>query len=159
MADIVSDGRTRVSWVTTIANIAAPTVAELNAGILLHDTLTSDGLIGFSPETATVPTTSLASTFNTSRNGRTSFTGTMFRLKKQDGTDTIFTTLIKDAAGYAVVRRSVLATTAWTIADKVQVYPAVCGEVSFVDVEENTLERYEVPLNVTAAPNQRAVVA
>lgn len=159
MADIVSDGRTRVYWVTTIANIAAPTVAELNAGISLHDTLTSDGLIGFQPETADVPTTSLASTFNTTRNGKTSFSGTMLRIKKQDATDTIFNTLIKDAAGYVVVRRSVLATATWTIADKCSVYPSVCGETAFVDFEENTLERYEVPIKITTAPNQRATVA
>lgn len=159
MADIVSDGRTRVSWVPTIANIAAPTTAELNAGTLLHDTLTADGLVGFQPETADVPTTSLASTFNTTRNGRTSFSGTLLRLKKQDGTDTIYNLLVKDTAGYVVIRRSVLATTAWAASDKVAVYPAVCGETAMVDPEENTLERYEVPIKITSSPNQRAVAA
>lgn len=159
MADIVSDGFTRVAWVLTIANIAAPTTSELGAGTLLQTTLTADGLIGFAPETADVPTTSLASTFNTSRNGRTSFSGTMFRLKKQDGTDTIFNLLVKDTAGFVVIRRSLAESTAWAATQKVQVYPAVCGEVAFVDVEENTLERYEVPIKITSAPNQRATVA
>ncbi|MFW3474417.1 hypothetical protein [Streptomyces microflavus] len=32
MADLISDGKTRVAWLATCANINAPTVAELNAG-------------------------------------------------------------------------------------------------------------------------------
>ena len=37
MPDIILDGKTRVAYVTTIASRTAPTVAELNAGTLLHD--------------------------------------------------------------------------------------------------------------------------
>jgi hypothetical protein len=36
MADIIVDGQTRVAYVPTIANIAAPTTTELNAGTLLQ---------------------------------------------------------------------------------------------------------------------------
>lgn len=159
MADIVADGRTRVSWVTTIANIAAPTTAELNAGMLLHSTLTADGLSGFRPEQTKVPSTALDSTSNTQRNGRVNFEGMMLRLKKQTGTDTIYNTLVKDVEGYVVIRNSSTASTAWAAGDKVRVYPVVCGETAWMDPEENTLERYEVPLAMTAQPNQRAVVA
>jgi hypothetical protein len=159
LPDIVSDGKTRVSWVTTISNIAAPTTTELNAGIQLQSTLTADGLAGFQPETAKVDTSSLASTFNTSVNGRTSFDGTMLRLKKQSGTDTIYDTLLRDVAGYVVIRTGIAETTAWTAAQKVRVYPALCGEVSHIDPEENSLERYEVPIAITSTPNLRATVA
>ncbi|AGL13881.1 hypothetical protein [Actinoplanes sp. N902-109] len=159
MADITADGRTRVAYVPTIASINAPTTTELNAGLLLQNTLTADGLAGFRPETADVDTTSMASTFNTTRNGRTSFSGTMLRLKKQDGTDTIFNTLTRDTAGYIVVRRSLLETTAWASAQPVEVYPIVCGDVARMDPEPNTVERYEIPLKVTSAPALRAAVA
>lgn len=159
MPDISADGKTRVSWVPTIANIAAPTTTELNAGMLLQSTLTADGLVGFRPETADVDTSSLASTFNTSVNGRTSFSGTMLRLKKQSGTDTIFTTLVRDAAGYVVIRRSIAETTAYASAQAVEVYPALCGEIARVDPEPNTVERYEIPIKVTATPNLRAAIA
>jgi hypothetical protein len=159
MPDITADGKTRVSWVPTIANINAPTTTELNAGMLLHSTLTADGLIGFKPETADVDTSALDSTFNTNVNGRTNFSGTMFRLKKQSGTDTIFTTLVRDTAGYVVIRRSVTASTAWASAQAIEVYPALCGEVARVDPEPNTVERYEVPIKVTASPSLRAAVA
>lgn len=159
MADIVADGRTRVAWVPTIANIAAPTTAELDAGMLLQSLLTADGLAGFQPETAKVDTSSLASTFNTARNGRTSFDSPMLTLKKQDSSDTAYTTLIRDATGYIVIRTSVTEGTAWTAGQDVRVYPVQCGEVQHVDVEENSLERYQVPLTVTSTPNLRAEVA
>lgn len=159
MADITADGKTRVYWVTTIANIAAPTTTELNAGISLQSTLTADGLMGLSPDTADVDTSSLASTFSTAVNGRTSFSGTGLRLKKQSGTDTIFTTLVRDTAGYLVVRRSISESTAWASSQACQVYPALCGEVKHLDPEPNTIERYEVPLKITATPNLRAAVA
>jgi hypothetical protein len=159
VADIAADGKTRVYWVTTIANIAAPTVAELNAGIALQSTLTADGLNGFNPDTADVDTSALDSTFNTTVNGRTSFSNTMLRLKKQSGTDTIFTTLTRDTAGYVVIRRSIASTTAFASAQGVEVYPALCGEVSRMDPAPNTVERYEIPLKITSTPNLRAAVA
>lgn len=159
MADITADGKTRVYWVTTVANINAPTTAELNAGIALQSTMTADGLNGFQPATADVDTSSLDSTFSTMVNGRTSFSNTSLRLKKQSGTDTIFTTLIRDTAGYVVIRRSVAASTAWTSAQGVEVYPALCAEVSRMDPEPNTVERYEIGIKITAAPALRSAVA
>lgn len=159
MADITADGRTRVYWVTSIANIAAPTATELNAGIDLTSTLTADGLSGLQPDTADVDTSSLASTFNTMVNGRSSFSNTRLRLKKQSGTDTIFTTLVRDTAGYLVIRRSITQATAWASAQGVEVYPALCGEVARMDPEPNTVERYEIPIKITSTPNLRAAVA
>lgn len=159
MADITADGKTRVYWVTTIANINAPTTSELNAGIALQSTLTADGLVGFKPDTADVDTSALDSTFNTMVNGRTSFSGTLLRLKRQSGTDTIFTTLTRDTAGYVVIRRSIASTTAWASTQGCEVYPALCGEVARVDVEPNTVERYEIPIKITSSPALRAAVA
>ncbi|MGC5019011.1 hypothetical protein [Micromonospora sp. DT47] len=159
MADIPVDGNTRVAWVPAISNKALPTTTELNAGLLLQSLVTADGLAGFEPETADVDTTSLASTFNTVTIGRDTFSGTMLRLKKQDGTDTAYNTLIRGAAGYIVIRRDVLETTAWTAAQKVEVYPVVCGQTKRLNPEANTVARYEVPTKITSAPELRAVVA
>jgi hypothetical protein len=148
-----------VYWVTTIASQNAPTTTELNAGIALQATLTADGLNGLQPTTEKVDTSALNSTFNTSVNGRTSFDNVSLRLKKQSGTDTIFTTLTRDTAGFLVIRRSIAETTAWASAQGVEVYPAVCGEVARMDPEPNTIERYEIPLNITLSPSLRAAVA
>jgi hypothetical protein len=164
MADIPADGNIRAYWVTSIASQNAPTATELNAGIDLTSTITADGLMGLQPDTADIDVSSLASTFNAVDNGRVSFSGTKLRLKKQTSTDTIFNTLTKGTAGFLVVRRSVAQATAWASAQGVEVYPAKCGETARVDFEPNSLERYEIPIKITAGaagtgPSLRAAVA
>lgn len=159
MADIVADGKTRVSWVPAIGNIASPTQAELNAGTQLQSLLTPDGLSGFQPDTAKVDTSSLASTFSTARNGRTSFDSPMLTLKKQDTSDTVYTTtLIRGATGFIAIRTSITESSAWANGQAVRIYPVECGEVQHVDIEANSLERYQVPLTITSSPNLRASV-
>jgi len=125
----------------------------------LQSTLTADGLNGFNPATADVDTSALDSTFTTNVNGRTSFSNVTLRLKKQLAGDTIFTTLVRDTAGFLVIRRSVASTTAWTSAQACEVYPALCEEVSRMDPAPNTVERYEIGLKITASPSLRAAVA
>jgi hypothetical protein len=164
MADVVADGKTRVYWVTTIATQNAPTTTELNAGIDLTSTLTADGLNGFQPDTAAVDVSSLASTFTANVNGRTSFSSTKLRLKKQASGDTIFTTLVRDTAGFVVIRRSITQSTAWASSQAIEVYPALIGEVARMDPEPNTVERYELPIMITGGtsgtgPSLRAAVA
>lgn len=159
MPDSVSDGRTRVYSVPSIANIAAPTVAELNAGVQLEGLLTPDGLIGFQPDTADVDNSALNSTFNTVIPGRASFSGTMLRLKKQTGTDTVYNALVLNFATNIVIRRDVASTTAWAASQAVEVYPSICGEVKNLDPAPNELHKYEVPIKISASPNLRATTA
>lgn len=159
MADIPLDGKVRVAYVPAIANIAAPTTTELNAGMLLQSTMTADGLGGFRPETADVDTSSLASTFNTVTLGRVSYSNMMLRLKKQDGTDTIWNTLTRGTTGFIVLRRYIDQATAWASTQKVQVYPVIFAIEADVDPEPNSLGRWESPIKLTSEPNLRAVVA
>lgn len=160
MADIVVDGTVKCSWLTTIADISAPTVAELNAGISLETTLMRDGgLSGFKAETADVENTKVAGTFDTVLPGMASFSNTMLRFAKQSGTDTIYDTLTRGTAGYVVIRRSIPRTTAWTAGQEVQVFPATCGQTSWMDAEKNTLDRYEIPTKLSDEPDLRATVA
>jgi hypothetical protein len=161
MADIIVDGMTRAYFVTTISNIAAPTVAELNAGTALQTTLVPSGLENFENTTASVDNTSLASQFDTTLPGKSSFGDTALLLKKQDGTDTVYNALTTPGTnGYVVIRDGVLSTTAWTIADKAEVYPVRTGRHSMVGRgEANTVLKYRVPVKITADPNLKAVVA
>jgi hypothetical protein len=159
VADFAVDGLTRVYWVTTIANIALPTVAELNAGTPLTSVLTQDGLNGFEPTTADVDTTGLNSTFDTKTIGRDSFSGTMLRLKKQTGTDTVYNLLIRGAVGYVAIRRDVVETVTWTIGQAVEIYPATCGQTKRLAPVSNQVTKYEVDTKITSAPNLRAAVA
>lgn len=160
MTDSPNDGRTKVWSVPSIVNIAAPTVAELNAGTSLECLITADGLIGFNPSTAEVDTSALCSEFDSKQPGRASFSGTMLRLKKQlPLPDTIYNTLIKNYATNIVIRRDVAVGTAWTVGDKVSVYPVACGEVNDLQPEANSIHKYEVPTPISVAPQLRATVA
>jgi hypothetical protein len=159
VADIPVDGKTRVAYVAAISNKAAPTTTELNLGMLLHSTMRADGLIGFEANTADVDTTSLASVFDTVTVGRDSFSGTMLRLKKQDGTDTIFNTLQKGVTGFIVVRRYLAHATAWTATQKINVYPIICGTERELPPESNTVAIWEIPTKIYDEPVLRAVAA
>lgn len=153
------DGKTKVYWVTTIANKAAPTTAELDAGTALDGIMTPDGMVGFQADTNEVDNSSFNSTFNSKQPGRANYSGTMLRFKKQTATDTVFDLLDRDTTGYVVVRRGSTASTAWAGSDKVEVYPATCGEVRLIDPEPDTMERYEVPIFISAEPSLRATVS
>lgn len=160
MADIPSDGNTRVFWVAAISNQSGPTVAELNAGLALQSLITADGLEGFEASTSDVDNTALNSTFDTLTIGRDKYSGTMLRLKKQTvGADTAFTTLVRGAAGYIVIRRDIAETTAWTTTQKCEVYPVVCGQTRRLKPEGNTLTRWEIDTKITSAPSLTATVS
>jgi hypothetical protein len=159
VADSLADGMTRVAYVPTISNNAAPTTTELNAGILLQSVITADGLVGFEANTAEVDTTALDSTFDTKTIGRDSFSGTMLRCKKQTGTDTAYDTLVRGVLGYIVVRRDIASTTAWASSQKVEVYPITIGQAKFLPPEANSVRKYEVPTMISAAATLRATIA
>jgi hypothetical protein len=157
VADALSDGNIRVYSVPSIASINAPTTAELNAGVDLTPFITPDGLVGFEPDTAAVDNAKLNSTFNTQQPGRASWSGTLLRMVRQTGTDTIHNTLVRGFATNIVVRRAgVPYTTAWAASQSVEVYPSTCGQRRKLAPEANAVERYEVPLFITSQPNDSA---
>lgn len=159
MVDSNTDGRTRVYSVPSIANIAAPTVAELNAGTDLSALITPDGLIGFEPDTGDVDNSKLNSTFDTKTPGRASFSGTMLRLCKQTGTDSVYNTMVYGYVTNIVIRRDLAASTAWAASQAVETYPSGCGEVRNLAPEPNSLHKYEVPIKISNQPNLRGTTA
>lgn len=158
-SDIPMDGMTRVFYVAAISNEAAPTTTELNAGINLTSLITKSGLKGFKAQTGDIDNSALDSTFDTVTIGRDKFSGTMLELKKQSGTDTAYDTLVRGTTGYIVIRRYVLNTTAWTAAQKCNVYPIVCGQTGEHDPEAETLGKYDVETKISSSPTLRATVA
>jgi hypothetical protein len=153
VADIPSDGNTRVAFVAAIANQNGPTVAELNAGILLQSTMTPDGLLGFEPKTSDVDNSALDSTFDTVTIGRDQFSGTMLRFKKQSGTDTIFATLTRGTTGFVVVRRDIASSTGWATGQIVEVYPVTCGRPRRLQPVRNELTKWESDVKISSAPS------
>lgn len=162
MADVVLDGYVRVSFVPTIATLAAPTVAELNAGTVLTSFLIPTGLEGFDPSQDSVDNTALDSTFNTMLPGRVNLQVMRLICKKQDGTDTIYNLLPPNTSGNIVIRANgVLTGTAWASSQgPLAIYPGKTGQDYRVGVgEQNSLERRAYPWFPSAQPNLRAVVA
>ena len=159
MADIIGDGKERWDWVPSISNIAAPTTAELNAGVRISQWMTKDGATGWSPEVADAPNSSIESTFDTAVNGRRTFSGPRLRFKKQSGSDTVYTTITPDATGYITRRKSLAAATAFASAQPIQVYPVMAGEAAWLDQEDNMPERFDIQFKITSQPSLRAAVA
>ena len=160
MADIVVDGRVKVSLVTTISNQASPTTSELNAGTSIEALLTPDGLIGFEPDTADVDVSALNSTFDTKAAGRASFSNTALRFKKQSGTDALYNAWPRDTAGYVVIRRDgSLATVAYASSQKVEVYPIITGETRNLPPAANEVQKWELPCKISVTPTIRATIA
>ena len=156
MADLLSDGMIRVEWLTTCANIAAPTVAERNAGLNLTPVMTPDGL-KTDASNANVDNSSLASTYDTTLVGRVKNANSV-KFKKQDAADTAATTLTFKANGFLLVRRNVATGTAPAIGDKCEVYPSQCG-VQNPGFGPNTIQTIEISLENSAQPNLLAVTA
>ncbi|MEV5347203.1 hypothetical protein [Streptomyces achromogenes] len=159
MADLISDGKTRVAWLSTVANINAPTVAELSAGADYTKRITPDGL-KTDPSTADVDTSSLASTYDTKTVGRVGM-DVELTFKRGDTVqdDAPFTTLKYGVSGFLVIRRGIPYTTAWATGQKVEVYPITCGEPQNSAPAANEVMKFVSPMKVTDAPATAATVA
>lgn len=157
MADIISDGLTRVSWVTTIANTAAPTTAELNAGVALESFITADGW-NASTSTDAVDNSALNSTQNTALPGRRS-DSIELTFKQQGKTAAPWTTFAGNPAGYLVRRSGVAATTAWAASQKVTVYTVSAGFRDEKAPAKNELEKFAVDFKVTGGTVDTATTA
>ncbi|NXY93501.1 hypothetical protein HYE82_03570 [Streptomyces sp. BR123] len=159
MSDLISDGKTKVVWASSIANLAAPTTTELNAGSDFTTRITPDGL-KLDPSTADVDTSSLASTFDTKTVGRVGFEVELtFKRGSTAGEDLPYTTLKYGVSGYLVVRRGIDYATAWASGQKCEVYPITCGEPANSSPAANEVMKFASPMMVTSSPQTAATVA
>jgi hypothetical protein len=157
MARYANDGMIRVDYVPTISNKAAPTTAELNAGTALSNFITKDGVNTPSNQN-NVANASIAETFDAEVPG--SFGGPVTLTGIRDNaTDTFWNLVVYNLAGYIVVRRGIAVATAWTAAQKVEVYPTQFHEPLPVPTASNEQSRFTVTCAVTSQPNLKATVA
>jgi hypothetical protein len=158
--DLTYDANVKVAWAATVADISAPTAAECTGATELSDDITPDGLaITFA--TAAVDNSALSSDFDTSEPGRSTPTLALtFKTLYSDGTSRpAATTLVKGAAGFLIVRRNKAVATAFAATDKVEVYPATCGQPSPAPVAKNEIQKASVDLFPSSSPDTLAVVA
>ncbi|MGW5126681.1 phage tail tube protein [Streptomyces sp. NPDC004069] len=164
MADLISDGKTKVAWATTISDITAPTETELATAKDWTERLTPDGL-QTDPTTAEVDTSSLASTYDTTRPGRTGYSVQLtFKRGEKTGSgsggntdDEPFRTLKYGVSGFLVIRRGLDYDIPFAEDDEVEVYPATCGEPQHVAPAANTVAKFISPMFVTSPPATSAI--
>lgn len=157
MSAYVHEGMTKVSWVPTITDVSAPTVAQLTAGTDITELLTKDGL-NISLSQNFVDNTSLAETFDSQLVGSWGGTASL-TIKRDNATDTAWDLFTYGETGYLVVRRGEDYAGAFAAADKVEVYPAQAGEPVPNATAANAQATATVGMAITAQPDLHAVVA
>jgi hypothetical protein len=154
-ADLLGDGNVKATFVLTIANVSAPTAAELNAGVDLQEYITKDGL-GIAPEQAAVDNTALASRDETEDAGTVKYSIELTVKRKDEAAEDIgWNTLTDRTLGYLVVRRNLPHETAYAAGQRVEVYPVRCGRPNMQPPELNAAQRFMSKLfnHTTADPD------
>lgn len=160
MAHFVHDEHTYVVWATSVASIAAITVAEANAGANLSTYLPADGLKRGAKEVR-VGNEDITSRHDHEFIGSYSESIELTLLEDDgSGSDLALTTFQAGYVnGFLCVRRKLLYTTAPAIGQKWEVYPAQSGPVKLMDTARNARVTIGVAIAVTSAPNKFSVMA
>lgn len=159
MSDLVSDGKTKVVWLSSLSSQTAPPAPELNAGADYTTRITPDGL-KIDPSTAEVDTSSLASRFDTREPGRVTTDIELTFKKGSTGQEQApWSTLTYGVHGYLAVRRGIDFETAFAAGQNVEIYPVACGEPAEQPPAANEVSKFVSKMMLTQAPTSRATVA
>jgi hypothetical protein len=152
-----SDGMLRVQLVAVIANIAAPTVAELGVGTHITSFVTKDGLTVPSDQN-NVDVGSAAENYNAQVPG--TFGGAVEITGMRDNAaDTLWDLITYNLARFIVVRRGIATAAAFAAAQKVEVYPATFHEPVPDQTGGDEVARFTLSAPCWARPEMKAVVA
>lgn len=157
MPRYVHEGNTKVTWTLAIADIAEPTVAELNAGVDISTYVPVDGVKPSQNQT-NVDSKAITDRFDAQVVGSWGgeFGMTFFR---DDTDDDAWELCEYGTNGFLVVRRGVDWEDAWAAADKVEVYPAEMHQPIPVETAGNAQDRFTEKFAITSTPDLKAVVA
>lgn len=154
-----SDDNWRVVWVPTIADTAAPTVAEIEAGTPITYSLTPDG---WSPtqSQAMIADGRLTLGQALERPGRKTKSLSIKYVDGPDGAGVVAADLLVEGTeGHVVVRRGVPNGEAFAAAQKVSVWPVQAGEQVEDPPTENGVDTISQVLAVTGVVQSRVAVA
>jgi hypothetical protein len=149
MPRLISNGEVRIWWATTIANPAAPTVAEINAGTDVTGFLSSldTPLDGNAPDAS-----DLSSAFNKTVAGK--FGGNVSaQMYRDDTTDTAFNLFPRNTTGYLVIRRFGGSTTAVAGTDDVDVWNLRVVTRSDVALDDESVQAFTVDFAALDEPD------
>lgn len=164
MTEQVAPGVLRVAWVPSIANIAAPTVSEIGAGVDLTPKVRRDGLA--TPlDGKAADNSDVSSKFDKTVPATYGGAPGSLKIKRDPSSDTIWTTLTPPtnsaagASGYVVVRRFGGSAVAWASSQKVEVWPAQVLSRAMDNTTGDNVQTFTVMFAIPSDPNQDAVVA
>jgi hypothetical protein len=161
MADMLADGAVKVTFVPSITNKSAPTVAELTGGtaVDLECLITADGLdISVDEQVVSIP--KLCETFDAQSPGRATYGVTLTCVRKDNATeDVAWSTLVRKTSGYLVMRYGIAATTDYAATQDVIVFPVTFGERRMQKPEANGAIQFQSQAYVTSQPELDANVA
>lgn len=154
MARLIADGEIRVHWVVTIANPAAPTVAEINAGTNITGLLSS---IDTPNEGEAVPANDLSSAFNKTVPGRFGGSPSLDAFR-DDVADTAYILFPRNTIGYLVIRRFGGSTTAFAAAQKVDVWNVRVITRSANTLDSGSIQMFTVNFAALDTPSENVAV-
>lgn len=159
MADMLNDGNIKVTYVPSIANKSAPTVAELGAGTDLECLITADGLQPtVNEEVVSIP--KLCETIVAEGPGRATHQIVLTMVRKTESAEDVgWTTMLRGTEGFLVIRYGVAYDTAYASGDDVQVFPGKAGERRPQAPEANSATQFQSQWYVSAQPDLDGVVA
>jgi hypothetical protein len=165
-----TSGQLGLYFVPTIADITAPTVTEITAGVDLQNFVTRDGVK--TPNTGnTVDSSTVGNRFTTTVPGTTGGdAATLTCHRDSKGTDdTAWTTFTEGSQGFLAVARAGWAQSVTTglgdpaalpvEGDRCEIYPVAVLTRAMADTAENQTSRFDAQLPITAPPALDAVVA
>src|SRR5512139_221334 len=160
MSRIIPNEQSYVGFLPAVANLAAPTQAELTAGKNLTSYVIS---LNASTTGNTVPTPDISTLFETSIPGTVtaSLTADFYRDDTVGASgDLAWVTLPRKTEGYFVIQRfGATPGQHPAAAAKVEVWPAMVVSRTMSNMANNTALTFTVTCSVPEVPNEAAVVA
>ena len=158
MARVIPDGEVRIWFATTVANKAAPTVAEVNAGTDITPRLNS---LDTPLEGEAVPANDLSSAYNKTVTGRFggSITAEFFRDQASaSASDTFFNLFPRNTSGFIIVRYFGGSTVAIAIGHLVSVFPVRTISRSPATLDSGAIQEFAVNMAGTDEPSEQVAV-
>lgn len=157
MSRIIPNENSFIAFATAVADIHAPTVAEIGAALDLTDFIVT---INASTTGNTVPTPSLKSLFETSVPGTAAaqFTSDMYR---DDEDDAAWDALPRNTKGFFLISRfgGTGTDNAPVATQSCEVWPVHVSSRAGGAMTSNTAQTFTVTCSVPAEPDEDAIVA
>lgn len=159
MARYKPSNKAKVVFSPSVASLAAPTVAEINAGTVLctPGTFANAGLKelqNFESAATFIDTPDAATDFDSKIPGRKQAGNPSLVFYDDDASSTIRTALAENTSGFVIIMRY-----GQTVGKRAEVYPVTVASLNDSQVNsDNNASMFTVAVAITATPNKNGVI-